>query len=252
MVKKPQRWIFARVRQAVKDFGLISPGDNIAVGLSGGKDSIVLLYALSRLKRFHGFDFKLQAVHLDLGWSGIGIAPEAVEPLRNACGELEVPFIHEPTQIAEIVFVARKEAHPCALCANLRRGALNHVAKSLGCNKVALGHHADDIIETFFLNLFYNGQMNTFSPRTLLSRSGLTLIRPLVYLPESAISQMIVEEGLPVVNNPCPASGRTKRQEIKEVVHWLSSRYPELRTRMLTAFKNVSPDFYGWNPEKVK
>ncbi|NPV90930.1 MAG: adenine nucleotide alpha hydrolase family protein [Firmicutes bacterium] len=250
---RTQRWIFSRVRQAVKDFSLIEPGDRIVVGLSGGKDSLGLLYILSRLRNFHGFDFELKAVHLDLGWSVIGLPPADVVQLGRTCAELEVPFENEPTQIAEIVFAARREDHPCALCAHLRRGALNNVAKRLGFNKVALGHHRDDAIETFFLNLFYNGQMNTFTPRTDLTRSGLILIRPLVYLPERALAQLVAEENLAVVKNSCPASGQTKRQEVKQVVSRLVSQYPELGNRAITAFKNVHPDLiYGWAPKKVR
>jgi tRNA(Ile)-lysidine synthase TilS/MesJ len=253
LVLKTQRWIFSRVRQAVKDFSLIEPGDSIVLGLSGGKDSLGLLYLLSRLRYFHGFDFDLKAVHLDLGWPAIDREPADIGQLCQTCDELGVPFENEPTQIAEIVFAARQETHPCALCSHLRRGALNNVAKRLGFNKVALGHHRDDALETFFLNFFYNGQMNTFLPRTDLTRSGLTLIRPLVYLPEKALSQLATEENLTVVKNPCPASGQTKRQEVKQLVGQLASRYPELGTRALAAFKNVHPDMvYGWNPKKVR
>lgn len=244
-MRSAHRWIMSRVRKAIKDFGLISPGDRIAVSLSGGKDSLGLLYILSQLRHFREMDFDLLAIYVDLGWAGIGIAPAETEPLSNFCRELQVPMFCETTQIAEIVFAARQESNPCSLCANLRRGALNNAAKALGCQKVALGHHADDVIETYLLNLFYNGQMNTFSPRTILTRSGLTIIRPMIYLEEKAISQLADKEGLPVIENPCPVSGKTKRQEIKEIVRWLNSRYPEIRSRFLTALKNFNPKSSG-------
>ncbi|MDH7479166.1 MAG: ATP-binding protein [Syntrophomonadaceae bacterium] len=252
-MRPTQRWIMSRVRKAIKDFNLISPGDRIAVGLSGGKDSLGLLYVLSQLRRFRQMAFDLLAIYVDLGWTGIGIAPAKIEPLRSFCQELQVPLVCETTKIAEIVFTARQEPNPCALCANLRRGALNNAAKGLGCQKVALGHHADDVIETYLLNLFYNAQMNTFSPRTNLTRSGLTLIRPLVYLEEKAISQLAQEEGFPTIENPCPVSGKTKRQEIKEIVRWLNYRFPEIRQRFLTALKNFKPEsFQDWNPDQVR
>jgi len=232
-----QRYLLKQVRRAVNDFRLIEPEDRIAVGLSGGKDSLALLWALARLQKFRGFSFYLQAVHLDLGWTHIGQTAAPVTELEKLCFNLGVPLHIENTRIAEIVFQVRQEPNPCSLCAKLRRGALHRAALRFNCNKVALGHHADDAVETLFLNLFYSGRLETFSPRTYLTNTGLTVIRPLIYLKEKEILQAMRSLNLPSFANPCPSSGETKRQEVKEVVSCLAARFPDLHLRAITALR---------------
>ncbi|MGI6648863.1 MAG: tRNA 2-thiocytidine biosynthesis TtcA family protein [Bacillota bacterium] len=236
------RWILSRVRRAIKDFSLIEPNDRIAVGISGGKDSIALLHLLARLRSYRGFNFELIPIHLSLGWEGLGLMGPELPPLQQYCANLNLPLYIEKTQIAEIVFVARQESNPCSLCAKMRRGALHNTALALGCNKVALGHHADDVVETLFLNLFYTGKLGTFSPRTYLSKKNLVLIRPMVYLPERALQSLTRSLNLPIIVNPCPASGQTKRQEMKKIVNFLESRYPDVREKVLTALGNRDLD----------
>ncbi|WP_027718265.1 tRNA 2-thiocytidine biosynthesis TtcA family protein [Desulfovirgula thermocuniculi] len=233
MDRKFQRYIISQVKRAVVDYGMIAEGDRVAVGLSGGKDSGVLLHALNIVRRVSPVKFSLHGVFVDPGWE------MEVNVLREFCEKEGVPFYYKPTNIAQVVFDIRQEKNPCALCANLRRGALNTTARELGCNKVALGHHLDDAIETFFMSLFYNGQFRTFSPITYLSRSGLTMIRPLIYLTQEQVKEMARQKKIPVLDNPCPVSGKTVRQEMKEFVQELVARYPELHLRFLNAFKTA-------------
>ncbi|MCL6560245.1 MAG: tRNA 2-thiocytidine biosynthesis TtcA family protein [Firmicutes bacterium] len=215
------------------DYNMVSPGDRIAVALSGGKDSAVLLYALTRVLRVSPVKFALQAIFIDLGWE------MEISALRDFCESLGIPFYYKPSEIGKIVFEARKEKNPCALCSNLRRGVLNNTAIELGCNKVALGHHLDDAIETFFMSLFYNGQFRTFAPATYLDRSGLTMIRPLIYLFSEHVARLARELQLPVIENPCPASGLTKREEAKQAVLSLVRFCPEFKERFLNALRTA-------------
>ena len=228
------KWFMTPVRRAIKRYNMMSPGDRIAVGVSGGKDSLSLLFIMWILKKYFKWDFELLAVYVDMGW---GVDPS---PLENFCQELGVPFHREPTSIKEVVFEYRQEANPCALCSHLRRGALNGAAKSLGCNKVALGHHLDDLLETFLLNWFHNGKFSTFLPVTYLSRIDLTVIRPLIYLPEASLTQLARSEKFPLLPNPCPVAGKTQRHRIKEVVAYLEKHYPFIRQRYLTALEGAS------------
>lgn len=235
-----RKWSLAYVKKAIVDYQMISHGDGVAVGLSGGKDSGVLLYALWAIRRIAPIDFNIHAIFLDLGFG------MDVEPLRQYCRRLEIPFHLLRTDIGEIVFDVRNEKNPCALCANLRRGALNGFALELGCRKVALGHHLDDVVETFFMSLFYNGQFRTFEPNTYLDRRDIYMIRPLVYLEQETVRELSVLEKVPIIENPCPVSGHTKREEIKLLVRELMIKYPDLRQRMLTALhtadlKNLWP-----------
>lgn len=228
-----RKWFLTKVKRAVYRYRMIAPGDRIAVGASGGKDSSALLYILWVLKHYSTLTFDFHAVFLDLGW------PVDPEPLAVFCQEHGIPFHVEPTQIGPIVFTYRQEANPCALCAHLRRGALHKVAKRLGCNKVALGHHLDDLLETFLLNWLYTGRFSTFQPATYLTRSGLTVIRPLVYLPAATVAGLARAESLPVLTNPCPAAGKTKRHEVRAVVNFLAERYPYVRERFLAALEGA-------------
>lgn len=227
------RWLLAKVKRAMIDYGMLSDGDRIAVGLSGGKDSGVLLYALDAVRRSVPFDYEITGIFLDLGF-GIDTLP-----LENFCKRFNVPFIHKVTDIGEIIFEIRNEKNPCSLCSKLRRGALNNLAVELGCNKVALGHHLDDLVDTFFMSLFYAGQFKTFSPNTYLSKVNLHMIRPLVYLGQESVRELAVSENVPIIKNPCPANGETKREEIKQLVENLRITYPDLREKVLAALKST-------------
>lgn len=237
------KWFKGKVKKAIAEYEMIQDGDRIAVGLSGGKDSMVLLHVLSLIRREIPVDYEIHAVYIDMGW------PVSVNLLEEFCQESGVSFTRLKTNIAEVVFDVRREKNPCSLCANLRRGALNNAARRIGCNKVALGHHLDDAIETFFMSLFYTGQFRTFSPVTYMDRSGITLIRPLVYHTQRTVENFMKREALPVIENPCPASGKTKREEVKGVVQYLNNLYPEFRKRFLTALKTLDPANL-WPPVK--
>ncbi len=231
MAKDYRKKFLGRVKKAITDFDMIAGSDRVAVGISGGRDSISLLHALCLVRRSAPVKFGLEAVFIDMGW------PMDAPLIEEFCRSRDVTFHVVKTDIAKVVFEAKKGDNPCALCAHLRRGAFHGKALELGCGKVALGHHLDDAIETFFMSLFYTGQMRTFSPGTFLDRSGLTMIRPLIYLPSDEICAWAEMEKLPVLVNPCPASGYTKRDEIREVVAGLVARYPDFKARFLNALQ---------------
>ncbi len=205
--------ILSYMRRAVDDYGMIQDGEKIAVGVSGGKDSVTMLMALAALRRFYPNKFELEAITLDMGFDGADFSS-----IADLCDQLGVNYTLVKTDIKAVVFDIRKETNPCALCAKMRKGALNEKALELGCKKVALGHHNEDVIETFFLSLFYEGRLNCFSPVTYLDRKGVTLIRPLVYTPEKLIKSFANANNVPIVKNPCPADGNTKRERMKEFV----------------------------------
>lgn len=230
MARSDGKWFLTRVKQTIYRYRMIEAGDSIAVAVSGGEDSGALLYILHLFRRHAPFPFNLQAVFVDLGWP--------VEPAPLACyaEQLGIPFTIEKTLIARIVFERRQEKNPCALCSKMRHGALHQAALRLGANKVALGHHLDDAIETFLLNLVYTGQLKTFKPQTYLDRSGLDLIRPLIQIPGQTLSSLARRENIPLIKNPCPVSGKTKRQEMAGLLDELSSRYPDLRQKFRSAF----------------
>lgn len=227
--KNYSKWFLTNVKHAIIDFSMISENDKIAVGISGGKDSVSLLYILLLLKKWSNFKFEIYPVTIDLGFG------TDYSPIRDFCSAENIPYHVEETQIGKIIFEVRQETNPCALCANLRRGALNQAALRLACNKVALGHHLDDVIETFFLNLMYTGRFATFKPKTYLDRTGLWQIRPLIYLHEETLEALTRRENLPLVENLCPGEENSKRKEIKDVVQLLNRRYPKLKERFLTA-----------------
>ena len=231
------------IRKADTDFEMIAPGDRIAVGVSGGKDSLLLLYALSLYRKFSGKDFTLQAITLKMG-----LEPFDAEPIRALCAQIDVPYTVLDTEIAHIIFDVRKESNPCALCAKMRRGALNDAALTAGCTKVALGHHRDDAIETLLMSLIFEGRLHTFHPNTYLSRKGVTVIRPMVYVPEKHVIHVVKTLDLPVIHNPCPADGNSKREEIKQLIKTLSKTYPQLKDYMLSALRNKEQ--YGLWDEK--
>lgn len=227
--------ILGCIRRADQDFGLIKTGDRIAIGVSGGKDSLTLLRAMRLYQYFSKASFELHAITLTMG-----LAPFDGSEMTALCKELGVPYTIRETDIGKIIFDYRKEKNPCALCANLRRGALHNVALEQNCNKVALGHHREDVLETLLLSLFFESRLHTFSPITYLDRKKITVIRPMVYVPESHIAGFAKRNQLPVVQSPCPMNGHTKRQEMKELLYSLERQFPKAREHMLSALKNTS------------
>lgn len=227
------RKILGELRRAVQQFDMIQPGDRIAVGLSGGKDSIALLEALHRYRYFSPEPYELEAITLDMGFPDMDFTP-----IADYCEQIHVPYTIEKTQIGPIVFDVRQEKNPCALCARMKRGALHDLALKRGCKKIALGHHLDDVVETFFLSLFYEARINTFLPLTYLDRKGITLIRPLVFTREKEIYFSKTCQALPVIPSTCPADGHTKREEIKHTLTQLRKNIPDLDARVLTAIQN--------------
>jgi len=223
------------IRRADQDFRLIEPGDRVAVGLSGGKDSLLLTLAMSLYRKIRHGDFALYAVMLTMGKDKPDTA--AIEAL---CQKEGIPLVLRHTELYEILFEARKEENPCALCAKMRRGMLCDLCREKGFNKLALGHHREDALETLMMGLIFEGRLHTFHPKTWLSRSGVTVIRPMVYLPEKHVLHMKRSLDLPVLENPCPANGHTKRQEMKELLATLCQTYPNIKDRMLAALRNDS------------
>ena len=222
--------LMSYVRRAIDDFQMIEDGDKIAVGISGGKDSLALLYALSGLRRFYPKKFEIYAVTVDLGFDNLNL-----EKIEELCKELEVPYKIVKTDIAKIIFEDRKESNPCALCAKMRKGALNDAMKALGCNKVAYAHHKDDVVITMLMSLIYEGRFHTFSPVTYLDRMDLTVIRPLMYMNEVDVIGFVNKYNVPVVKSPCPADGNTKREYITQLLKQLNRENPGVKERMFTA-----------------
>lgn len=237
------------MRKAIQEFQLIADGDRIAVGVSGGKDSVALLAGLARLRRFIGIDYTLAAVTLDLQFHGV---PGDYGAVAQFCGELDIPYLIKRTQIGEIVFDARQEANPCSLCARMRRGALHDAAKEAGCNKIALGHHYNDVIETFMMNLFNEGRLGCFSPKSYLSRKDLWMVRPMVFAPEKEIRRAVEREGLPVVKSRCPADGHTQRQVMKEFLARQERESSGFQYRVFGALRRSGLDGWGFPAEKMK
>lgn len=234
------------VRRAVTDYGMLSDGDKILVGVSGGKDSVALLTVLAKLRVFIGIDYQLIAATLDPGFGGV---QTDYSPVAELCDSLDVPYVIRRTQIGEIVFDIRREENPCALCAKMRRGALHDLAKDLGCNKVALGHHNDDAIETFLMNLYREGRIGCFQPVTWLSRKELTLIRPLVLASERDVASAVKRNNLPVVKSRCPADGNTAREEMKQFILETEKKERGFKQRIFGAMTRGLPD---WTPLSAK
>ena len=233
------------VRRAVDHYHMIEDGDRIAVGVSGGKDSLTLLAALAELRRFYPKKFEVVAITLEMGYEEMDFSPVAA-----LCERLGVKYVRVPTQIKQIVFDIRKEENPCSLCAKLRRGALHEAALAAGCKKVALGHHFDDVVETYMLSLFYEGRISCFKPVTFLDRKGVTLIRPLLYVPEYYVRSFARRHELPIVHNPCPADGSTKREEVKTLLKDLEKQFPGLRDRVFGAIQRYPLE--GWAPDRTR
>ncbi|MDD4496329.1 MAG: tRNA 2-thiocytidine biosynthesis TtcA family protein [Eubacteriales bacterium] len=218
---------------------MIKSGDKVAVGVSGGKDSLTLLTALANLREYYPESFELNAITLTTG-----IGEFNTEPIRELCNRLNVPLTIEETLIGKIVFEVRKEENPCSMCANLRRGALNNTALCLGCNKVALGHNCDDLIETFLLSLYYEGRLHTFSPVTHLKRTNITLIRPLSYVWEKDIKGFINKYKIETVPSPCPVAGKTTRHDVKKLIADMAKHNKNIKGNILGAIKRGGID--GW------
>lgn len=234
------------MRKAVNEFDLIRDGDRLAVGVSGGKDSVALLTGLVRMRRFLGVNYEVVGLTLDPCFEG---RQTDYSPIAKLCQELDTEYIVKRTQIGEIVFDVRKEPNPCSLCARMRRGALHDLAKEHGCNKIALGHHYDDAVETFVMNLFNEGRLGCFSPKSYLSRKDLTMIRPLVFAPEKEIMRAVQREGLPIVKSKCPADGMTNRQKTKEFLQQREQEDDGFTYRLFGAMRRAGLDGWG-KPEQ--
>ena len=226
------RRLLSCARRAVDDYGMIEDGDRIAVGLSGGKDSIALLCVLLDLQRFYPKRFEVCGISVSMGFEGMDYFPVA-----DFCSECGVEYRVIKTELAHIIFDVRKESNPCSLCAKMRRGILHDAAKEMGCSKIALGHHYDDVIDTFMLNLFHEGRIGAFLPVTYLSRKDITLIRPLLYVPEKDIRYFLSKNDLPTVKNPCPEDGHTEREKMKQLINGLDREYKGLKHRIFGAMQ---------------
>lgn len=235
--------ILGYMRKAIEDYNMIEDGDKIAVGLSGGKDSISMLMGFKALQRFYPKKFDIIAVSINPGFEYFDS-----DLLRKTCNELEVPFFEEVSHIKEIVFDIRNEKNPCSLCANLRRGILNSVAICEGCNKIALGHNEDDVLETFLLNLFYTGSISTFAPISYMDRSKITLIRPLIYAPEKEIRNFIKRNNITIMQKSCPMDGVSKREDMKKMIKDLRVDIPHIRANLYGAIKRSN--IKGWETKK--
>ncbi len=231
--------VYSRTRKAIDDYHMIAPHDKIAVGISGGKDSLTLLYALHGLQRFYPVPFELCAVTIDLGFANLDLGK-----IKELCASLAVDYHVISTDIAKIVFDDRRETNPCSLCAKMRKGALNDAMKAAGCNKVAYAHHRDDVVDTMMMSLLYEGRFHTFRPVTYLDRTGITVIRPLIYMQEADIIGFVHKYNVPVVKSPCPADGNTKREYVRKLLQKINQETPGVRERMFTAIQGGGLE--GW------
>ena len=230
--------ILSYMRKAIEEYNMIEENDKIAICLSGGKDSITLLHAFKALQRFYPKKFELIAIRINPGFEFFDTTL-----LQNLCDNLEIPLFIDKTHAKEIVFDIRKEKNPCSLCANLRRGAINSVAVREGCNKIALGHNQDDVLETFLLNLFYTGSIGTFSPVSHMDRTGITLIRPLVYTPEKETKRFVKKKKLTVMPKVCPMDGTSKREDMRLMIFSLQKNIPMIRANLFGAIQRNLPDW---------
>ena len=232
--------LLSRVRKAIDDYHMIEEGDKIAIGISGGKDSLTLLEAMHSLKYFYPKKFEICAITVDLGFQN-----QNLSEIEKLCHSKGIEYRILPTEIAKIIFEDRGETNPCSLCAKMRKGALNTAAKEMNCNKIAYAHHKDDIVETMMMSLIFEGRFHTFSPVTYLDRMDLTVIRPLMYLNEADVIGFVNKNQLPVLKSACPADGYTKRQYVKDMLKSLNQENPGVKNRMFTAIQNSS--IQGWS-----
>ena len=235
--------LLSYVRRAIQDYQMIEDGDTIAVGVSGGKDSLILALALSHLRRFYPKSFHLIGITVLLGFEG----PDLTQ-VETYFEQIEVPFYRCETQIGQIIFEERKESNPCSLCSKMRKGALYQEAKKLGCNKIALGHNREDINETLLMSLLYEGRIHTMAPVTYMDQAQLEIIRPLIYVPEQDIRGFVKKHNLPVVKSPCPADGKTKREEIKNLIKSLQSDIPKVQEHLFGAVQRSM--ILGWQQKE--
>jgi len=226
--------LYSKTRQAIDDYHMIEKNDVIGVAISGGKDSLALLYALHGLRGFYPMPFTLYAFSVDLGFENTNYGQ-----IRTLCDELEIPFIRIETQIGSIIFEKRQETNPCSLCAKLRKGALNEEALRYGCNKIAYGHHMDDVLTTMLMSMIYEGRFSTFEPLTHWDKTDLTLIRPLIYLKEAEITGFINKYHIPILKSPCPANKQTKREYAAELLKQLNSDNPGVKVRLMHAIMQL-------------
>ena len=229
------------VRRCVEDYQMIAPGDKIGVGVSGGKDSLALLVLLAELRKYNHNAFTLEAITIDMG---MGMDFSQIE---NLCRELDVLYTIVKTEIGPIIFDYRQEKNPCSMCAKMRRGALNQALLDRGLNKLALGHHYDDAVETFVMSLIYEGRISCFQPVTDLDRTGIIQIRPMLYIHEKTVDSFATRQDLPVITNRCPVDKHTKREEVKQLVYDLTAKYPDLKERIFGAMQRFPlPE---WQPK---
>ena len=231
--------LLSLIRQAVDQYEMIEEGDHIAIGISGGKDSLTLLWGLAHLQKFYPKHFSLSAITVDMGIDTMNL-----EPIKALCQEIQVPYEIVPTEIGKILFDIRKETNPCSLCAKLRKGALNQKALEMGCNKIAYAHHKDDLIETAMMSLLYEGRFYAFSPVTHLDRTDLTVIRPLMFVSEADVKGFRNKYQLPVCKNPCPMDGHTRREYVKTLIHTLNMENPGVKDRLFRAV--IEGHIDGW------
>ncbi|HIS49480.1 MAG TPA: tRNA 2-thiocytidine biosynthesis protein TtcA [Candidatus Gallacutalibacter pullistercoris] len=236
--------LMGQMRAAMERYEMVKPGDKIAVGVSGGKDSLMLLTGLAKLRAFYPVPFSLIAITADPCFGGQETDFSAIEEL---CRELDVPYLIRRTRLGSIIFEERKEENPCSLCARMRRGILHEMAKENGCTALALGHHFDDAVQTFFMNLFYGGKLGCFSPKSYLSRRDLWMIRPMVFCEERDIRNTAARLELPVVKSQCPADGCTSRKDTELLVAELEKQFPDLRKKVMGAMQRAGLDHWGDN-----
>lgn len=231
--------VLSLVRRACDDYNMIEDGDKIAVGISGGKDSLTLLTALAHMRRFYPKKYELVAITIDLGFNNLNL-----DKITEFCKDLDVEYVIVKTDIAQIVFEERKEKSPCSLCAKMRKGALNDAMKAKGVNKIAYAHHKDDVVDTMMMSLIYEGRFHTFAPVTYLDRTDLHVIRPLIYMNEADVIGFVNKNNIPVVKSPCPVDKHTKREYVKDLLRDLNRENPGVKQRMFTAIKDSNLN--GW------
>ncbi len=243
MENRRTKLLFKQLRNANLTYNLIEDNDRIGVGISGGKDSLVMLYLLKLLQKYTPLNFTLCPILLDLGWN------IDTDSIQEFCQTQDSTLHIERTNIGAVVFHYRQEKNPCALCSHLRRGALNRTAKTLGCNKLALGHHADDVVTTLLISMLFEGHYNVFKPKTYLDRIGLTVIRPMIYISERDIELLSKSLSIPVIEKSCPADGNTKRDEVNNLVNEIEQKFPGARQKMVHSIENVNWESF-WHQDK--